>query len=51
MNQNNPLAKNPVIPAKAGIQTIKKSPAKRDNIEVLSASRAFVFAGFRHSPE
>ncbi|NNM79486.1 MAG: hypothetical protein HKM01_03380 [Gallionella sp.] len=39
MNPENPLAKNRVIPAQAGIQIIKKSPATRDNIAVLSASR------------
>jgi len=39
MNQDNPLAQNPVIPAQAGIQLIKKYPAKQDGIAVLSASR------------
>jgi hypothetical protein len=36
---NKPAAKNCVIPAQAGIQMIKKFPAKRGNIAVLSASR------------
>jgi len=39
INPNNPLAQNSVIPAKAGIQMIRKSPAKRGNIAALSASQ------------
>ncbi|MBW8078263.1 MAG: hypothetical protein GJU76_09365 [Gallionella sp.] len=42
-NPANPLAKNCVIPAQAGIQIIKKSPATRDNIAVLSASRGVCY--------
>jgi hypothetical protein len=38
-NPNNLFALNCVIPAQAGIQIIKRSPAKRGNIAVLSASR------------
>jgi len=34
MNPNNSLAQSCVIPAQAGIQMIKKSPAKRGNIAV-----------------
>jgi hypothetical protein len=36
MNLNNLITQNRVIPAQAGIQIIKKSPAKRGNIAVLS---------------
>jgi hypothetical protein len=40
-----------VIPAQAGIQLIKKSPAKRDNTKGLSAARAVSQTGFRPAPE
>jgi len=40
---NNSSAQNSVIPAKAGTQMIKKSPAKRGNIAVLSASQDVYF--------
>jgi hypothetical protein len=35
-----------VIPAQAGIQSIKKFPAQRINIKALLVSRPFYFAGF-----
>ena len=40
---NNPIRKNYVIPAQAGIQMINKSPRKRDNIMVLSALRSVFY--------
>ena len=40
------LRLNNVIPAQAGIQMIKKPPAKRDNIVVLLLHGWFVLAGF-----
>ncbi len=42
MNPNGSLEQS-VIPAKAGIQMFEKSPAKRDNIQGLSASRDVCF--------
>jgi len=40
-----------VIPAKAGIQLIKKFPRSGSILDILSASRSFVFAGFPLSRE
>jgi hypothetical protein len=37
------LACNSVIPAKAGIQTVKKNPATRDSITIVSATRTLFF--------
>jgi hypothetical protein len=43
MNKNSQFTQNCVIPAQAGIQMIKKSLAKRDNIEVLSSAQDICF--------
>jgi len=43
MKPNSSLAQNCVIPAQAGIQMIKASPAKRDDIAILSRFAGCLF--------